>query len=85
MLLFPYFDRIGDFHMERNIESLCFSNDNHFVLISINGVRKPAQLCLLDNRRDGKEAEECYLQELAEDEDIYGDKLKIVDTNSKEL
>ena len=70
--------------MERNIESVCFSNDNHFVLVSINGIRKPAQLCLLDNRKDGNEAEESYLRELAEDEDIYGDKLKIVDTESKE-
>ena len=75
--------RVGRFHAERNLESVCFTNDNHFVLISINAIKKPAQLCLLDNDDviDGLREEERFLKELGKDKNIYGDELKISDLN----
>ena len=69
------------FRAERNIESVCFTNDNHVVLISINAIKKPAQLFLLDNDDviDGLREEERLLKELGKDKNIYGDELKICD------
>ena len=72
------------FDMERNIESVSFTNNNEFLLVAINAAQKPAQLCLLDNQQDGYQLERRHLEKLAQDKDIYGDELRIGDTKSKE-
>ncbi len=65
--------RVGTLKTEQPIGSVCFTEDNHFILVSIAGIRKPAQMCISSQKPGQSERE--YLQQLRGEEAIYGKQL----------
>ncbi len=63
---------------EKDIQSVCCTEDNHFVLVCITGVKQPAQICI-GCHVEGAAEKEC-LEQLSQEECVYGKELKMMDT-----
>ena len=62
---------------EKEIHSVCFTEDNHFVLVCITGIKKPAQLCI-GSHISGCSEREC-LEQLKQEECVYGKELRMME------